>query len=86
VQRLDLRIRLGELTRGHACSSLSLPKMSLYARLGWEHGGWAYRRHRARDKSSHPLAVGSRAIFALSTGLPTMGCAIRDQSPRIPRR
>jgi hypothetical protein len=49
------------------------------------HGDWADRRHRASDKSLCPLAVSSRAILALSTGLPTMGCAMRDQSSRIPK-
>lgn len=63
-----------------------VPACRLATRLAWEHGGWAYRRHRASDESSHPLAVSSRAILALSTGLPTMGCPIRDQSSRIPRR
>jgi hypothetical protein len=29
--------------------------------------------------ASRPLAARSRAIFALRTGLPTMGCAMRDQ-------
>jgi hypothetical protein len=62
-----------------------VPACRLTTHLAWEHGGWAYRRHRASDKSLRPLAVSSRAIFALSTGLPTMGCAMRDQSPRIPR-
>jgi len=46
VQRLDLRIRLGELTRGHACSSLSAPEMSLYARVRGTRRRWATRTRR----------------------------------------
>ena len=63
---------------------LRLPLCRAPTSLAGEHGGCAYRRHRANDKSVGPLELSSRAIFALSTGLPTMGFAMLDQSPGIP--
>jgi hypothetical protein len=56
------------------------------AGLVGEHGGWAYRRHRASGKPVCPLGLSSRAILALSTGLPSIGFAMLEQSPRIPNR
>jgi hypothetical protein len=55
------------------------------------HGGLVYRRHRAShragDKSAGSQELSSRAIFALSRGLPTMGCAMLDPpAPRTPRK
>jgi hypothetical protein len=53
-----------------------------------EHGGRKYRRHRASRRAGDKLPdrreLSSRAIFALSTGLPTMGFAMLDQ-PRTQR-
>ena len=43
------------------------------------HGDWADRRHRASGKSVNALELSCRAIFALSTGLPTMAFAMLDQ-------
>jgi hypothetical protein len=63
-----------------------LPSCRLTARLLGEHGGWEFSRHRASHRSGDtvkgPRALSNRAIFALSTGLPTMGGAILDQPAR----
>jgi hypothetical protein len=63
-----------------------LPPCRLPARLLGEHGGWVYRRHRASHRSGDTLkgsrALSSHAIFALSTGLPTMGGAMLGQPIR----
>lgn len=57
-----------------------------FARLDRGHGGERYSRprasHRASDKSEGPRELSRRAIFALSTGLPTMGLAMLDQPAR----
>jgi hypothetical protein len=52
------------------------------------HGDPAYRRHRASGKSMNALELSCRAIFALSTGLPTMAFAMLDQPapPVTPRK
>jgi hypothetical protein len=42
-----------------------------------------HRRHRAIGKSMILLQLNLHANFALSTGLPTIGFAMLDQSPRI---
>jgi hypothetical protein len=55
-----------------------LPLCRAPVSLAGEHGGWAYRRHRASDKSVDPLELSRRAIFALSTPLPTFGGAMLD--------
>src|SRR5882724_1852188 len=49
-----------------------------------EHGGWAYRRHRASGRSVGSRELSRRAIFALSTGIPTFGGAMLDPLPAIP--
>ena len=56
-----------------------LPLCCVPAGLVGEHGGWAYRRHRASDRSVGPKELSSRAIFALSRGFPTMGDPMLDQ-------
>ena len=61
-----------------------LPLCRAPAGLVGEHGGWAYRRHRASPKSMGPLELSRRAIFALSTPLPTFGGAMLDVSPLMP--
>ena len=57
-----------------------------FSRLDREHGDGGYSRprasHRASDKSEDPRELSGRAIFALSTGLPTMGRAMLDQPAR----
>jgi hypothetical protein len=62
------------------------PPWRASADLARRHGGHAYRRHRASGKSLGPPGLSSRAIFALSTGLLTIGFAMLDQSPGIPSR
>jgi hypothetical protein len=60
-----------------------LPLCCAPAGLVREHRGWAYRRHRANHRGSHKSVgqreLSCRAIFALSTGVPTMGFAMLDQ-------
>jgi hypothetical protein len=64
VQRLDLRIRLGDLTRGHASSSLSGPKMSLYARVRGTRRRWATR---TRRRSRRPVSRATARRIARAT-------------------
>jgi hypothetical protein len=54
------------------------------AGLPRQHRGRAYRTHRASNKPAVLPALSHRAIFALSTGLPTMGFAMLDRSSAIP--
>jgi hypothetical protein len=61
-----------------------LPLCRPPAGLVGEHGGWAYRRHRASNRSVVLLELSSRAIFALGRGLPIMGFAMLGQSAGIP--
>ena len=61
-----------------------LPLCRAPVSLAGEHRGWAYRRHRASVKSVGPLELSRRAIFALSTLLPTVGGAMLDLSPALP--
>jgi hypothetical protein len=68
-----------------------LPSCRLPARLLGDHGGWAYRRHRASYRSGDTLkgshALSCHAMFALSTGVPTVGVAMLDQpAPHVTPR
>ena len=60
-----------------------LPSYRLSAPLAGGHGRGGYRRHRASQRvgstSENSRELNSRAIFALSRGLPTMGGAMLDQ-------
>jgi hypothetical protein len=55
-----------------------LSSCCLAASLVGEHGGLVYRRHRASGKTTVWWALSRRAIFALSRGIPTIGCAMLD--------
>jgi hypothetical protein len=61
-----------------------LPSGRLPASLAGGHGGLLCRSHRASGKSVRLLELSRRAIFTLSTDLPTFGGAMLNPAPTIP--